>query len=343
MTNAPVGYTHEFHSATSLRLILGIIPRLPRWLVPPLGIVTATLFVILLPRERRAAAANQARILGVRGWRLARAVWRQFYAFSRLMVSHVDLTRLSTADLERRLSSDAVSHDRLRQALAAGHGVVVLTAHLGNWEVGVRFLERFGAPVSMVMHADRGSAAERWLMQRRRSTRVEVLRIGDQPLAMAKVLSALGRNGIVAMQGDRPFGRHVHRATLFGAPFAVPLGPFRLAALCGAPVLPAFVTQDGWWRWRAEVGPPLLAGGGSGTAQTAMSRGPETSPRPATDALLAAAAAGYAAALEEVVRRHPDQWFQFYEVWRAPGPGGGAGGSDLEPGVAHEDHGVAVR
>lgn len=320
--NRSIGYTHRFNSATSLRLILGIIPRLPRWIVPPLGIAVATLFLILLPTERRAASRNQARILGVRGWRLRRAVWRQFYSFSRLMVSYADLTRLSTADLERRLTANPEGRSRMQQALAPGRGVVVLTAHLGNWDVGARFLEQFGVPVSMVMNADRASAAERWLMSRRRSGTVDVLRIGNHPMSMLKVQAALARNGIVAMQGDRAFGRHAHLATLFGAPFAIPLGPFRLAALCGAPVLPAFVIQEGWWRWRAEVGPPLLAGGDAG------------------DFNPAAAAARYAEHLEGVVRRHPDQWFQFFDVWSDAAD---RAGSNLETGVAHEDQGVAMR
>jgi len=319
----PAWYTHGFNSASSLRLILGIIPRLPRWLVPPLGVGTTALFMTLLPRERRAVARNQARILGVRGWRRSWAVWRQFYSFSRLMTSYADLTRLPTAELEQRLTADLEGTASMEQALGQGRGVVVLTAHLGNWEAGTRFLERFGVPVNVVMHADRSSAAERWLLRRRRSAVVNVLRTGDHPMSMLKVQAALSRNEIVAMQGDRAFGRHALSVRLFGAPFTIPLGPFRVAALCGAPILPAFVLQDGWWRWRAELGPPLpLAGGGDLQAD------------------LASAAARYAERLEGVVRRHPDQWFQFFDLWSESAD---PAGSDLEARVAHEDQGIAMR
>src|SRR5262245_15611916 len=96
-------YAHRFNSATSLRLILGIIPRVPRALVPPIGVVTTAVCLACMTRERRAASRNLARILGVRGWRLRAAVWRLFYSFSRFMVSYCDLPRLTPGDLRARL------------------------------------------------------------------------------------------------------------------------------------------------------------------------------------------------------------------------------------------------
>ena len=299
---APAWYAHGLNTATSLRLILTIIPRLPRWVVPPIGVVTTLLCLARMRRERQAVRRNQARVLGVRGLRLGAAVWRQFYSFSRFMVSFCDLRNLTAAQLRARLAADPGGEARLRRALQGGRGLVVLTAHLGNWEAGLRFLAEYGVPVNVVMHADRTSAAERWLMRRREGSSVRVLRVGADPTAMLAVHAALARNEIVAMQGDRPFGGRSLATDLFGFPFRFPLGPFLVAAACEAPLIPSFVLQVGWWRWRTEIGSPITV--------------PRTGVREADPS---SAVAQYAAQLQQVVRRHPDQWFNFYDAWGAAG------------------------
>jgi predicted LPLAT superfamily acyltransferase len=292
-------YAHRFHNATSLRLILGIIPWVPRALVPPIAVVTTAYFIARMRRERQAAARNQRRILGGGGPRLWLSVWRQFYGFSRFMVSHTELAHLTPEALRARMGADPEGVELIREGLDRGRGVVMLTAHLGNWEAGVRFLASLGAPVNLVMHPDRASAAERWLMRRRAGSALRVVRAGDSPLTLLTLRAALERNEIVALQGDRVLGERDIQVDLFGAPFAFPEGPFLLASLCGAELRPVFVLPEGWWRWRSVFGEPV--------------RIPRTGDRRSD---LASGVAQYAASLEQVVRRHPHQWFNFYDLWR---------------------------
>jgi len=290
-------YSHGLNTATSLRMILTIIPRVPRPLVPPIAVVTTLICIVVMSRERQAATRNQARITEARGARLALAVWRQFYSFSRFMVSFCHLRKMSQADLRSRLSAAPDEAAPLRSALSQGRGLVILTAHLGNWEVGLRFLSEFGVMVNVVMLADRASAAERWLMHFRESSGIRVLRATD-PTAMLSVHAALARNEIVAMQGDRTFGGRSLSADFFGAPHGFPVGPFTLAFVCGAPIVPCFVVQEGWQRWKTVIGTPILPS--------------ETADR---HAALSLGAARYASQLEAAIRKHPDQWFTFYDPW----------------------------
>jgi KDO2-lipid IV(A) lauroyltransferase len=293
-------YTHGWNTATSLRLILTIIPRLPRAVVPAVGVATTALCLTSMNRERRAAGRNLRRILGRGGWSKRRAVWSLFYNFARFMVSYCDLPRIAPADLEARHTPDREGDERIREALSRGRGLIVLTAHLGNWEVGAQLLARTGLRVHVAMQVERANAAERWLARARARGAVRVLPLRESPEGILALRAVLARNEILAMQGDRAAGGRCLTVPLFGAPFPLPLGPFLLAYLCDAPLLPAFVLQEGWWRWRSEIGGPI--------------RFPRTGDR---DADLTAGAAQYAAALERTVARHPDQWFNFYDLWPA--------------------------
>lgn len=290
-------YTHGWNTTTSLRLIFMIIPRVPRPLVPPIGVVTTSLCIASMKRERRAAARNLRRILGAGGWRLWRTLFALFYKFSRFMVGYCALLPRGSW-LEPSLAADPAGEARIREALTRGRGLIVLTAHLGDWEVGTRLLERSGSPVSVVMRVERTNAAERWLQRLRRRRGVRVLDPGRREEGVLALRAALARNEVLAMQGDRTTGGRTLPVEMFGASFPLPLGPFLLAYGCDATLLPAFVLQEGWWRSRSEIGPAV--------------RFPRTEDR---DADLAAGARQYAHQLEAMVRKHPDQWFNFYELW----------------------------
>ncbi|HKQ59932.1 MAG TPA: lysophospholipid acyltransferase family protein, partial [Candidatus Polarisedimenticolaceae bacterium] len=257
MQDRPAWYRHRFNTATSLRWILTIIPWVPRFLVPPIAVLTTAVCIAAMPHERRAASRNLRRISGRRGWPLRRGVWALFYNFARLMVSYCDLPQLSAAELQASIDADPAALTRLRGALEAGKGLIVLTAHLGNWEIGARVLEQAGSPVHVVMQVDRMNAAERWLSRLRERGGVHVEAMSGGPADVLGLRASLARNGILAMQGDRAPGQRTITQSLFGAPFALPRGPFLLAHGCGAPLVTAFVVQRGWRRWRAEIGEPF--------------------------------------------------------------------------------------
>jgi len=183
----------------------------------------------------------------------------------------------------------------LEKAARAGRGLVVLTAHLGNWELAGRMLARDGArPMHIVVAAEADPAVERFLRGGAAPVRF-VTRTA--PTASLSLLSALRRGEIVAMQGDRALGtRGDVLQPFFGAPAPFPLGPFVLARAAGAPVVPAFCLLDADRRYRIVVGmPSLVEPGGE-----------------------AAALGRWVAVLEVMVRRHPSQWFNFYDRWSPP-------------------------
>ena len=290
---APRWYAHHFNRAGVYRVATAVASALPRPVRLRVAAALAGVAGRRFPAERAVVRRNLARILPGAPAReldaLVAAVFRHF------AICFADLiTANRRADIGA-LVAGIEGMGGLEKAARAGRGLVVLTAHLGNWELAGRMLARDGArPMHIVVAAEADPAVERFLRGGAAPVRF-VTRTA--PTASLSLLSALRRGEIVAMQGDRALGtRGDVLQPFFGAPAPFPLGPFVLARAAGAPVVPAFCLLDADRRYRIVVGmPSLVEPGGE-----------------------AAALGRWVAVLEVMVRRHPSQWFNFYDRWSPP-------------------------
>jgi KDO2-lipid IV(A) lauroyltransferase len=294
---APRWYTHRWNSDLSWKLILGIVPRIAPVLRPPLHFVTTLLCFAAMGRERRAARRNLAVVTGRGGAATLWLAFRLFYNFSKFMVAYTDVPPYGDGALGVRLAGRDRGDDLLGRALARGRGVIVLGMHLGQWDLALISLARRGVPITMVMRREDEEAA-RFAAAARQAAGIRVAFAGADPMMMLDLLAALRRNEIVALQGDRPYGPGAAEVRLFGRPTHVPAGPAELAQASGAPVVPAVLIFEGHRGFRLVFGDPLLPGSGGGPAGAAMVE-------------------GVAAAMQDLIHRYPDHWFNFYEVWGA--------------------------
>jgi KDO2-lipid IV(A) lauroyltransferase len=290
-------YEHRFHNITALRTIFAIIPRLPRFLHPPIAVVTALIFFLMLKRERRAVSGNLRQVSGKCGLALQWNVYWVFYSFCDLMVSYCYLPQATHAELLAMLVDPERGAAKIDQALAAGNGLIVWTAHVGNWEFASRLLEMHGRPVNVARVVE-DKPAEITLRNLMASERLKIVDLRGGALATLELLQALSRNEIVAMQGDRVYQRHSADMPLFSKPASFPLGPFLLSQVSGAPVLPGFVIRQGWLRYRALMGdpiPPVGSRGGDAGLQEALGQAVRF--------------------LEKTLTTHYDQWMNFFDFW----------------------------
>jgi predicted LPLAT superfamily acyltransferase len=293
-------YEHRFHNTTALRMIFVIMPRLPRVLHPPVAALTALIFFLMLKRERRAVTGNLRQVSGKRGLALQWKVYWVFYSFCDLMVSYCFVPQATHSQLLGMLVDSESSGAKIDQYLAAGNGLIVWTAHVGNWEFASRLLAMYG-PVNVARVVE-DKPAEVMLRNLMTSERLKTVDLKGGVPATLELLHALRRNEIVAMQGDRVYQRHTLDVSFFSQPTSFPIGPFLLSQVSGAPVLPVFVIRQDWLRYHVLMGDLIPA------APSPVTRGDE-------DAGLHAAMSQAVRFLEKTLATHYDQWMNFFDFW----------------------------
>jgi KDO2-lipid IV(A) lauroyltransferase len=270
-----------------IRFLYAACAALARALPPivayALARAAALVFWAASASRRRAVRANLGRVapeLPARAReRLAR---RMFMTFAESMV-----------DAGRALGSQGAGTvtiegaDRLRAALDAGHGVLLWSAHLGNWELAAAALARGGFEVSALARAHDDPGLESYFDATRRAAGVRVVARCPGAREARRVLR--GR-GLLALLGDRRFGVGGRAVPFFGSLARLPAAPLALAHRTGAALVPGFVVRTSPGRYRVHVEPAVTASGDG-------------------------ALASLAATLERYVRAHPEQWYVFEPMW----------------------------
>ncbi len=198
----------------------------------------------MLKQERRAVAGNLRQVSGKRGLALQWKVYWVFYSFCDLMVSYCFVPQATHSQLLTMLVDPERGGAKIDQCLAAGNGLIVWTAHVGNWEFASRLLEMHGRPVNVARVVE-DKPAEITLRNLMASDRLKIVDLRGGVPATIELLQALRRNEIVAMQGDRVYQRHSAEVPFFSQPASFPLGPFLLSQVSGAPVLPGLRDSRG--------------------------------------------------------------------------------------------------
>jgi phosphatidylinositol dimannoside acyltransferase len=277
---------------------------LPYWLMLPLMVPFVAFFSTVLRNIRAAVASNLEAVLGPCGWRERQVrIFKTIWTFAWCLTERYE--RLATS---RRFLIGAEGLDHWRELNASGEGFILVTAHIGAWEVG-SMLPSFqeARRVHVVREAETDPRAQQFIAEliRSRAGDLYTTHFAEDPQLGVDLLDALRRGEIVALQGDRPRnGGRTADISLFGRPFQVPIGPLALARAAGVPILPVFVFREGRKRYRCSLRAPIRVGGvggigGSGSRQAEIDL----------------ALQRFAAELQWAISHRPHQWFCFRKLW----------------------------
>ena len=257
--------------------------------------VISSVIFSLIGRNRRGAIANMQRILGQSGQDATLAAFQMFAQFAHCMTETMEYY----GPRPRPIRLDEPLYDDLAAALREGRGAVVVTGHFGNWDIAAKTLHAYGRPINVVMAREINATTHEFVRQARERAGVRVIYSDTSVFSSLNMIRALQRNEIVALQLDRVLGAGGTRwVPFFGAPALFPSGPFVLARLAGAPMVPAFMPRLGTRHYAIRFYSRFEL------------------PRDAHDShALHQVMTDVVGTFEAVVREFPRQWFQFAPFW----------------------------
>lgn len=263
----------------------------------------ANAFMELRPKYLEAILDNTARVLGLRSShpdvdRAAREMVRQHAR------AWVDFFFYGQRPVEEALAQFASIEglEHMDAAMAEGRGVILLTAHAGNYELGGLLLRARNLKVHAVYKPDRFEAVERLRERLRAQGGVVGLAVDGVGFSTLPLVKILREGRLVGMQGDRDFSLNGVSMPFFGRNVPFPRGPWELAAMTGAPIVTSFFYTDADRRFHARLSEPIRIQGGRGERMAAIETGMRA----------------YVADLEALIRQHPSQWYCFYPFWDDP-------------------------
>lgn len=246
------------------------------------------------PRLRHTALKNLKIAFGEdeNKGRLARTARRSFEYLCRSLVEVLKMASLSPSDLLDWVRIECEEY--LSNALAEQRGVILLTAHYGNWELMGARLCSAGFPLWVVARDQRDMKMTGLINDVRERFGMKVIRRGDA----RGLLRCLRGNGILGILSDQNEVSGVP-VDFFGLPAATATGAAVLAMRTGAPVVPGFISRDEENRHCIRFQPPLQL------AQTGD-----------WDEDVLANTQLMTKVIEDAIRRDPEQWMWLHRRWK---------------------------
>lgn len=194
--------------------------------------------------------------------------------------------------------------ERFAAMHARGRGVLMLTPHLGNWEIGAPLLIERG--LSLLVITQEEPAGDLTELRRRSRERwgIETLVVGRDAFAFVEIIKRLEGGACVAMLIDRPPAPGAVPVTLAGRPFHASVAPAELARASGCSLAGVYIVEEGRG-YEAHVLPEF--------AYDRRALGQREERRRLAQRIMTG--------FEPVIRNYADQWYHFVPLWPpAPDP-----------------------
>jgi KDO2-lipid IV(A) lauroyltransferase len=281
------------------RLLFGLLAALPWGVSLRIGACIGELLYFLDRLHRRLALEHLAIAFPEKSLaehqRILRASCRNL---GRLAAEFCHLPQLDAQSLPRVVTF--AQPEEWKQAVARSEqsGAIVLTAHLGSWELLAHAHGLLGHPVTLIHRPMRNGLVDAAIVAVRARAGTRAI---AKKAAAREAIRVLRHGGILAIPSDQnQTTRYGVFVDFFGRSACTTPGVARLAALTGAPVFPVFIIREGEsGRHRIEILPQLEM----------VSTGDR-------DADAVANTQRCSRVIEEMIRRYPEQWIWFHKRWK---------------------------
>ena len=181
--------------------------------------------------------------------------------------------------------------DHLNRSLAKGKGVVVSSAHLGNYELAGAIISLLGYSVSVIALVHKDKRVNVFFDRQRQRVGMNVIPTG---VAIKKCFSILKRGQALGLLGDKDFSGSGVKLKMGSKCAIFPRGAAYFSLKTGADIIPTFLIREDKFFYRLIFEEPIVITAKSDEEGVIKS---------------------YIKVLEKYIRKYPQQWYMFSKYW----------------------------
>lgn len=253
----------------------------------------AVYYFLFLKKSNRYISYYFKKRLGYRFWKTKAAVFKSYFTFGKILI---DKTAISTG-LRERFTYEFDGIENLRSLLNEKKGGVLISAHIGNFEIAEHFFEDIDldCQINLVTTDQEVTVIKDYLESVAvRKSNIKFIYVKEDMSHIFDINIALSNNELICFTGDRYFeGSKYLEADLLGKSAKFPAGPFMIASRLGVPVVYVYVMKEKKLHYHLYAR----------VAQNIKNRDAQ--------GLLHS----YVHNLESMIRKYPLQWFNYFDFW----------------------------
>jgi predicted LPLAT superfamily acyltransferase len=233
--------------------------------------------------------------LGFGKWGSLSRIYRNYYLFGQSLIDKV----VVMAGIPQKFSFDFDGEQNLHKMVEMGKGGLLLSAHIGNWEIAGHLLIRLGTRIHIVIFDGEQQQIKQYIDSVSGKKNVQLITLKTDLSHIYEISDALKNNELVCMHADRFLeGNKTISSLFFGEKAKFPMGPFVLASKFRVPFSFVFAMKETNLHYHFYAGPvkefPDKANGGR----------------------IQEMVDDFASQMENKVKQYPEQWYNYYNFWQ---------------------------
>jgi predicted LPLAT superfamily acyltransferase len=231
--------------------------------------------------------------LGFSAWSAFTSIYQNYYWFGQTIIDRIVLM----SGMKHPFRFEFEGEDHLRKMVEQKRGGLLLSAHIGNWEIAGHLLNRLGTEMHIVMYDGEQQQLKDYLESITEKHSARIILIKNDLSHIYAIQDALNKNAFVCMHADRFLeGNKTIMGTLLNKTASFPAGPFLLACSFQSPVSFVFAMKDRSFDYHFYASDSKIYSGDKNAAMDEMLR-------------------SYCSSMENMIRKYPLQWYNYFDFW----------------------------
>ena len=225
------------------------------------------------------------------------AVYKNFYLFGQTLIDKVAII----AGIENKFTYTLDGENYLKALGSSDRGGILISGHLGNWEIAGYMLKNISMKINIVMFEAEQGKIKGYLDKVMKNQVVNIIPIKKDLSHIFLINKALRNKEIICMHGDRFVeGSRIDAVNFMGKDAFFPLGPFTIAAKLKVPFTFVYALKGKDFKYHLSATPPV------------------NSENMEPQEILHS----YVKSLETKIKEYPLQWFNYFDFWSKDLKGG---------------------